>query len=106
MLPPPVRKCTLTRAEMLPPLNLYSMYGLRERMDPASSDPFDPDSLRLPPGMVGAITAPRRPPRHRVGQPFLKGPIPWAWWAAACRLPGQALQVASAIRYRAGCSGP
>jgi hypothetical protein len=32
----------------------------------------------------------------------LKGPILWAWWSATCRLPGQALQVASAIRYQAG----
>jgi hypothetical protein len=73
-------------------------------MDPPSSDPFDPDLLRLPVEMIGKIAPRRRPPKHRVGQAFLKGPIPWAWWSTACRLPGQALQVASAIRYQTGKS--
>jgi hypothetical protein len=32
-------------------------------------------------------------PDHRQ----LRGPIPWPWWVRACRLPGRALHVASAI---------
>src|SRR5262245_24888524 len=67
---------------------------------------LDPETLRLPAGPVGDATRPRRPPRHRPGGAFLKGPIPWAWWASACRLPGAALAVAAAVRYRAGWMGP
>lgn len=36
---------------------------------------------------------------------FLKGPIPWAWLAAASRLPGQALQVAVALWLEHGFTG-
>jgi hypothetical protein len=32
----------------------------------------------------------------------LYGPIPWAWWLPACRLPGKALQVASVCWLLAG----
>ena len=78
----------------------------KEIMDPLSKDPFDPQSLRLPAEMIGKIVPRKRPPRHGGGERFLKGPIPWAWWSTACRLPGQALQVASAVRYQAGCTGP
>src|SRR4051794_31906212 len=74
-------------------------------MDPPLPDPFDPALLLLPPGMIGTIATPKRPPRHRKGELFLKGPIPWDWWSTACRLAGQALQVASALRYRAGRAG-
>jgi DNA-binding transcriptional ArsR family regulator len=74
-------------------------------MDPTLPDPFDPSLLRLPAGMIGTIDTTKRPPRHRRGERFLKGPIPWEWWSTACRLPGQALQVASALRYRAGWGG-
>lgn len=35
-------------------------------------------------------------------EPFLKGPIPLWWLAAAARLPGKALAVGIAIWYRAG----
>ncbi len=75
-------------------------------MDPLPTDPFDPETLRLPAEMIGKIVPRKRPPRHGGGERFLKGPIPWAWWSTACRLPGQALQVASAVRYQAGCTGP
>jgi hypothetical protein len=71
-----------------------------------SADGFDPDALRLPPGAIGDTTRPVRPPRHRPGEAFLKGPIPWSWMATACRLPGAALAVASAVRYRAGRTRP
>jgi hypothetical protein len=35
----------------------------------------------------------------------LRGPIPWSWWLRACRLPGRALHVASAIWATVGWSG-
>jgi len=40
--------------------------------------------------------------RARPVEAFLAGPVPWAWLAAAGALPGKALHVALAIRYRAG----
>jgi hypothetical protein len=39
------------------------------------------------------------PPRHRPGDPFIKGPIPYAWIASACRLPGSGLRVAMSYRF-------
>ena len=44
----------------------------------------------------------RRPPRHRSGDPFIKGPIPYAWIASASRLPGSGLHVAMACRFLCG----
>jgi hypothetical protein len=35
----------------------------------------------------------------------LRGPIPWPWWVRACRLPGRALHVASAIWAIVGWNG-
>jgi hypothetical protein len=35
----------------------------------------------------------------------LRGPIPWTWWLRACRLPGRALHVASAIWATVGWNG-
>jgi hypothetical protein len=35
----------------------------------------------------------------------LRGPIPWPWWLRACRLPGRALPVASAIWATVGWGG-
>lgn len=46
---------------------------------------------------------PPRPPRHRPGEPFLKGPIPWAWIEAAAGLPGRALAVGLFLWHQAGC---
>src|SRR5262249_8516799 len=37
-------------------------------------------------------------PRHRRGESFLCGPVPFAWVAAACRLPGRGPQVALSVR--------
>jgi hypothetical protein len=44
----------------------------------------------------------RRPPRHRPGDPFIKGPIVYTWIASACRLPGAGLHVAMAYRFHRG----
>jgi hypothetical protein len=62
-------------------------------------DPWDLDHLRLPAEMVGDMASRRRPPRHRSGEPFIKGPIPYAWIASACRLPGSGLHIAMAYRF-------
>jgi len=69
-------------------------------------DPFDPDNLRLNgatfPAAGDTATKPRRPPRHRPGEGFLKGPIPWPWVEAAGRLPGKALALALCLWREAG----
>lgn len=44
----------------------------------------------------------RAVPRHRAGQRFLRGPIPWNWLLVAARLPGHALHVGVFLWYRAG----
>ena len=63
---------------------------------------WDLDQLRFPAELVGDVSARRRPPRHRPGDPFIKGPIPYAWIASACRLPGSGLHVAMACRFLCG----
>jgi len=58
------------------------------------STSFDIARLRLhgiPSG--GAMPVRSAVPRHRQGDYFLKGPIPWAWLSAAMALPGKALHV-------------
>src|SRR5262249_6697444 len=47
--------------------------------------------------------ASKRPPRHRNGGKFLKGPIPWLWLMQAGQLPGKALHVALLLWKEAGC---
>ena len=44
----------------------------------------------------------QRPPRHRVGEWFLKGPIPGAWLTRAAGLSFRALRVGLALWYLAG----
>ena len=65
-------------------------------------DPFDLDRLRIPPGAVPGLRKAARPPRHRPGESFLKGPIPYEWIATACRLPGSGLHVATSLRFLQG----
>jgi|SRR5262245_16479037 len=73
-------------------------------MDPGDSFLNDLDRLRLPEGQTASAgrTCRIRPPRHRAGERFLKGPIPWPWLCRAARLPGRALHVALAVWYLAG----
>jgi hypothetical protein len=68
-------------------------------------DPFDPDRLRLPADAKGSPPkrAPARPPRHRTGEAFLKGPIPWPWITRAAKLRGQAIAVGLVLWLEAGC---
>jgi hypothetical protein len=63
---------------------------------------WDLDRLRLPAELVGDVSTRRRPPRHRPGDPFIKGPISYPWLASACRLPGSGLHVAMACRFLCG----
>ncbi len=64
---------------------------------------FDPDRFRLPSEMTSSpIRRPAKPPRHRSGEKFLKGPIPWSWLAKAAKQPGKALHVAVALWFWAG----
>jgi hypothetical protein len=66
-------------------------------------DPFDPASLRLPPGAVAPTPRKQaRPPRHRPGEWFLRGPVPWPWLEAAARLPGKALALSLCLWREAG----
>jgi hypothetical protein len=69
------------------------------------ADPFDVEALRLPADEVAALPrrTQRRPPRHRQGQRFLKGPIPWEWLERTFALKGKALHVALLLWQEAGC---
>src|SRR5579864_7117175 len=44
-------------------------------------------------------------PRHKAGDKFLMGPVPWNWITAAARLRGKALHVAVALWFLAGLKG-
>ena len=43
-----------------------------------------------------------RPPRHKAGGHFLKGPVPLDWLQRAARLPGKSLHAGIALWYAAG----
>ena len=66
------------------------------------TDAWDLDRLRLSAELVGDSPGPIRPPRHRPGDPFIKGPIPYSWIASASRLPGAGLHVAMSYRFYRG----
>jgi hypothetical protein len=70
------------------------------------SDPFEVDGLRIAEHDLAALgnAAPKRPPRHRPGEPFLRGPVPWEWLRRAGALPGKALAVGLLLWLQAGCS--
>jgi hypothetical protein len=59
-----------------------------------SLDLFDPAHLRLDSAQTIDLTnlpETARPPRHKPGERFLKGPIPWRWLVIADRLSGRGL---------------
>jgi hypothetical protein len=60
---------------------------------------WDLDRLRVSADLLGDASTRKGPPRHRLGDPFIKGPIPYAWIASACRLPGSGLHVAMSYRF-------
>ena len=59
-------------------------------------DPFDPKGLALPNGDKGSLAS-QKPPRHRRGEKFLKGPIPWGWLTEAAKQPGHAFHIGIAL---------
>jgi hypothetical protein len=65
-------------------------------------DEWSLERFRLPLELAGESRTLLEPPRHRPGEPFIKGPIPFAWISAACRLPGAGLSVAMTYRFHAG----
>lgn len=77
-----------------------------------SPNPFDVDRLRIPDSghlmlSSGNHQKPRQPPRprlprHKPGELFLRGPIPWRWLEAAARLPGRAFVVGVVLWHLAG----
>src|SRR5262245_22421494 len=67
--------------------------------DLSEPDIWDLDRLRLPADTAVQSVGRSRPPRHRSEDPFIKGPIPYAWIASACQLPGACLHVAMAFRF-------
>ena len=67
-------------------------------------DSLDPKRLSLPPGTGKAAVTNQKPLRHKPGERFLKGPIPWRWLSRAARAQkrGQALHVAIALSFLSG----
>ncbi len=100
----PVRICGGTRADLrvLSCYNSFSLCFLFRKIDMGAlsePNPWELDRLRLPIGMVVETGGRRLPPRHRPGDPFIKGPVAHAWIASASRLPGAGLHVAMAYRF-------
>jgi hypothetical protein len=67
-------------------------------------DTFNPQNLALPKSNKSSAMSfeRKKPPRHRVGEKFLKGPIPYAWLSRASELQGKTLHVGLAIWFLAG----
>jgi hypothetical protein len=69
------------------------------------SDPFNPDQLRIDGPALKQVeearAQPQKLPRHRPGEWFLRGPVPWSWLEAAAGLPGCALAVGLCLWRRA-----
>lgn len=63
---------------------------------------FDPDDYRLQPGDKPSLGKSHRPPRHRAGEKFLKGPIPLSWLSRALKEGRPALATALVLWYLAG----
>jgi len=58
--------------------------------------------LSLPEDRSKPVLVSKRPPRHKPGEKFLKGPIPLNWLAEAGQLRGKALHVAIVLWFQAG----
>lgn len=63
---------------------------------------MDLDKLRIDNKRVNGKTTGAPPPKHKPGEKFLRGPIPWTWLAAAGTLPGKCLHVAVAVWFEVG----
>ncbi len=71
--------------------------------------PIDIDNLKLPSTNINEKTSGKpipsnklKLPKHKEGQRFLKGPVPWDWIIIASNLPGKALHVGIALWHLAG----
>ena len=62
--------------------------------------PIDFARLRIAHDAIERRTT--RPPRHRAGSHFLKGPVPLQWLEVAARLPGKSLHAGIALWFAAG----
>jgi hypothetical protein len=67
------------------------------------SDILDLEKFRLQPDWTALAKPSKTPPRHKTGEWFLKGPIPWRWLETAMGLPGKTLHVALLLWREAGC---
>lgn len=61
------------------------------------TDSLDPQRLALGERKLAAPKQHAEPLRQRRTGRFLKGPIPWTWWAIAAQQPGKALHVGTVI---------
>jgi len=64
--------------------------------------PFDPKRLFLGTTTQAKPRSQQKPPHHRHGEKFLKGPVPLSWLSGAARLPGKALHVGVVLWFLAG----
>jgi hypothetical protein len=62
---------------------------------------IDPEHFRIPREWIGDLTIKPEPPRHQLGETFIRGPIPWRWLAEASRLSGSGFAVAMGVWYLA-----
>ena len=58
--------------------------------------PFDFTRVEPAPAMIPTGRE-KQAPRHKPGEKFLKGPIPWPWIESAGALPGKALAIGLAF---------
>ena len=95
----PIGLCDgLTRRGRRPALSYFS-YGMSDKQK------LVPAHLRLDNSSTASVLASSsvRPPRHRLGDLFLKGPIPLSWLLRVMELPGKSpLAVSLAIWFKAG----
>lgn len=65
---------------------------------------FNLQNLALAPTEISPtiVRDKKTPPRHRVGEKFLKGPIPLNWLSQATQLQGKSLQVGLSLWFLAG----
>ena len=63
---------------------------------------IDPKKLTLPLVSKHVYKDNKTLPRHKKGEKFLKGPIPWDWLSMASKQPGKALHVGNVLWFIAG----
>ena len=68
-------------------------------------DSWDPQQFALPKGQRwnGEVPPSSKPPRHKGGELFIKGPVPLVWLGQASSLSCGALRVGLVLWFEAGC---